>query len=542
LTPPHESTSRGRHRPGSGRFSAWLRRLRNTNAPSAPVLLDEDDTWTVDRAARALATACVQAGRTIPAVLAVVVGPDTIRFRLAAPDEQPPAGWTTEHEGRTWQAALPWPQSATVDESAPEPYPQLVSLGATGDGFVLLNLDQAGGVVSLDGDASQAEALAEAWARELTTRPWARGVQVVRVGFQADPAESVEWVEVPNLAEAEPVLSGSGGGVLLLAVPPAGRDSERLRLLAEDHAGRWSVVVVGSVADARLRFTVDPTGLVDPELLDGPAVPPEVPANSGATADPGGQPAVPGRAARPRGRFGALLAAPRAVPVLTILLCLCLLAVAVPIAVPRLMGQSSSGRSSTSHTPSRTPVPTVTSPPPASPSPSITPSPSPSSSPPSSRPPSTPATVAPGGTGTIRNVATGLCVDSDTTPVMALNGTPSGGHAFSSACNAAGTQQWSEGPLLSLDSPRADDMYRLVNRRTGFCLDSNEQGIYTLPCLDPDAYQVWQRVRTGPTTVAYRNQAANRCLSVSKTDSTLRTESCPTGTTWPEAMLFRRLP
>lgn len=142
----------------------------------------------------------------------------------------------------------------------------------------------------------------------------------------------------------------------------------------------------------------------------------------------------------------------------------------------------------------------------------------------------------------MRNVSTGLCVDSDTTPVMALNGTPSGGHAFSSACNGAGTQQWSEGPLLSLDSPRADDRYRLVNRRTGFCLDGNEQGTYTLPCLDPDAYQVWQRVRTGPTTVAYRNAAVNRCLSVSKADSTLRTEPCPTGTTWPEAMLFRRLP
>ena len=150
--------------------------------------------------------------------------------------------------------------------------------------------------------------------------------------------------------------------------------------------------------------------------------------------------------------------------------------------------------------------------------------------------------MAPGGTGTIRSQPTGLCVDSDTNPAMVLNGTPSGGHAFSSACGGTKTQQWSEGPLTSLDSPRADDMYRLVNRQTGFCLDANADSIYTLPCIDPDTYQIWQRVRPNATTVAYRNQATNRCLSVSKADPVLRTQPCPTGTVWPEDMLFRRLP
>lgn len=507
--------------------------------------------WTVDRAVRALATACAHADRSTPAVLTIVVGLDTIWFRLATPDERPPTGWTAEHDGRTWYAALRWLQSVAVDELPHEPYPQLVSLGATGDGSILLNLGQAGGVVSLDGDARQARALAETWTRELTTSPWAQGVQVARVGFKAGPDDPVGGTEAESLADAEPALADPGGGVLLFAAPPAGRDRERIQRLTDDPVGQWSVVVVGSVEDARWRFTVDSTGQIDTEILEGPAIrrpdpPAEAPTRLGATADATGQP--PTATARPRGRFASLFATRRGVFALVVFLCL--IVAASLIAVPALTRQSSNqSAADSSPTNAAENVPSdgaglsnSVSPLPTSAPASVPSSGAGTTSSKASASRSPTATVAPGGTGMVRSVSTGLCVDSDANPAMALNGTPSGGHAFYSTCDSAASQQWSEGPLLSQDSPRDDDLYRLVNRQTGFCLDSGEQDTYTLPCLDPDTYQVWQRLQPSSTTVAYRNTATNRCLVASAEDSTLSTQACPTGATWPNNMLFRRTP
>ena len=136
-------------------------------------------------------------------------------------------------------------------------------------------------------------------------------------------------------------------------------------------------------------------------------------------------------------------------------------------------------------------------------------------------------------------MASGMCLDSDTNPAVSLNGQPTGGHAFTNPCTNSPTEQWQEGPLLSADSPRGANMYRLVDHKTGFCLDSDGNGgIYTLPCLNPDQYQVWLRVSNG-ATVAYRDQVTNRCLTVSTSDGTLQTQPCPT-TGYPNNMLFAR--
>jgi hypothetical protein len=224
----------------------------------------------VDRAVRALATACDRENRAVPAAHAVVVGSDTVWFRLRTPDERPPTGWTADPAGRTWRAQLRRLQSATVADSLQEPYPQLVSLGNSSKGFVLLNLSQAGGIIGLEGDARQARALAQDWTRDLTTSPWSRDVQVVRVGFRSGPADPVGAIEAKTLVDAEAALADDGGGVLLLAGLPGGRDGERVRRLANDPEGRWSVVVVGRVGDPRWRFTIDSTGVVDTGLLDEP--------------------------------------------------------------------------------------------------------------------------------------------------------------------------------------------------------------------------------------------------------------------------------
>lgn len=217
---------------------------------------------------RALATACEAEDRGTPAVHAVVVGPDSMRFQLSTPDERPPAGWTADHNGRSWQAPLRLLQSAPVAEATEEPYPQLVSLGSTSKGFVLLNLGQAGGIIGLEGDARQARALAQDWTRELTTSPWSREGQVVRVGFRPGATDPTGTTEAKTLVDAEAALTDDRGGVLLMAGLPGGRDRERVYRLADEPGSQWTVVVVGRVEHPKWRLTVDPAGVVDTGLMD----------------------------------------------------------------------------------------------------------------------------------------------------------------------------------------------------------------------------------------------------------------------------------
>ena len=244
---------------------------------------------------RALATACENANRGVPAVHAVAVEADTIRFHLSTPDERPPSGWTSDHDGRTWYARLRQLQSASVAESLEEPYPQLVSLGSTSKAFVLLNLGQAGGIIGLEGDAGQARALAHDWTRELAASPWSREVQVVRVGFRSGVADVAGATEAKTLLDAEAALAADGEGVLLLAGLPSGRDRERVYRLADEPGGRWSVIVVGRVEHPRWRLRVDSAGTVDTGLLDEPVAhrlnpSAEEPAPEGEDADPVAEP------------------------------------------------------------------------------------------------------------------------------------------------------------------------------------------------------------------------------------------------------------
>lgn len=256
--------------PRRGNWFARLLRLGKAKPRSEPPPQVDYGFWTVDRAIRVLTTSCARERRAVPPAHAVVVGADTVAFHLGTPDERPPAGWTATNDGRTWQAQLRWLQSANVAEGLPDPYPRLVSLGTGGEGFVLLNLSQARGVIGLEGDARQARALAEDWVRDLTTSPWSRDVKVVRIGFRDAPAEPDTATDVATFRDTEAVLRVEPGGVLILAGMPGGRDRESVRALAEDPMGRWSVVVVGRADNPRWRFTTDGAGLVDTGLFSGP--------------------------------------------------------------------------------------------------------------------------------------------------------------------------------------------------------------------------------------------------------------------------------
>jgi hypothetical protein len=241
-------------------------------APPRTTSYESSGAWTVDRAVRALATACAQESRPLPAVGALVLGPESITVRLATPDEAPPSGWFAEDHGRTWAMTLDRLSYAPVDNTLPEPFPRLVSLGVTGAGRTLLNLAQADGVISLEGDPARVHGLARTWAARLTTSPWSAGIWVIRVGFAPDPADGFTGMDVSSLAEASRLvqqtgLDGPDGGVLVLAEPPQGRDLEYVAWLVGDFRRRWSVVAI-EAADARWRLTVDAAGTVQTGLLD----------------------------------------------------------------------------------------------------------------------------------------------------------------------------------------------------------------------------------------------------------------------------------
>lgn len=373
--------------------------------------------WTVDRAVRVLTASCVRAQRDAPVVHAVVVGADTVTFHLGTPDELAPAGWTTTDEGRTWQAQLRWMQGANVAEALLDPYPQLVPLGTGGDGFVLLNLSRAGGVIGLEGDARQARTLARDWARDLATSPWSRDVQVVRVGFRDDPADPAAVTDVATFRDAEAVLAGEAGGVLILAGMPGGRESARVHALAEDPAGRWSVVVVGRVDNPRWRFTVDAAGLVDTGLFSGPvAHRPDVAGSMAAhpnPAVPAGQQAGTPRPLYTRPRFIAATVALALLlgtgPTLTL----------VDFSPPRTPAADSAGNQTAPQDPAPSSPPSV--PPSSSPSAAPTTSSAPTDAVPPPPPPPPPAQGAPGGSGRqLVNPATGKCL----TAVAGSDGTP----------------------------------------------------------------------------------------------------------------------
>lgn len=242
------------------------RRKARKPAPAALAVMGDSDAWAVDRAVRALATACAEQGRGVPDAIAVVLGPEIVTVRLSTPDEAAPAGWSVGDAGRTWSSTVAQVQRSVVDNSLPAPYPRLVPVGLTASGQVLLNLAQSGGVISLDGDADRAAELARAWSVRLLRSPWASGLQVIRVGFDHDPAERFAGVDAPAVTDVARIAEAAPGGVLFLATPPRGHDLVYVNVLLNEPRRLWSAVVV-KADDAQWRITVDANGAVETGLL-----------------------------------------------------------------------------------------------------------------------------------------------------------------------------------------------------------------------------------------------------------------------------------
>ncbi|NEE02784.1 hypothetical protein [Phytoactinopolyspora halotolerans] len=256
---------------------------------------DPDRARWLDHALRSLAAACRDAGLSLPASYAAVVDDQSVELLLAPPREQAPQPWSVADGGRRWLLRRETVAASAEGRSrpgAPAPYPGLVSLGRDGDRDVLLDLEAAGGPISIGGDPAAAFEVATAVAVELATNCWSDRLRVTaaampdeltvfdpeRLRVVEDLAEALPELRTRRAAgEAPDVLRGrlrpDGDGVWTAEYVVSGSapDGELMTELAEltDSAGRSPVGVVcaGEFAGARWRLSVDSAGSLQIPVL-----------------------------------------------------------------------------------------------------------------------------------------------------------------------------------------------------------------------------------------------------------------------------------
>ncbi|AEV84529.1 hypothetical protein ACWT_3506 [Actinoplanes sp. SE50] len=250
--------------PRAGAIPAPSARLKRTPAPVLVSQVDAAANWAVDRALRVVATACHQAGRPLPLLYAVMIDAERMVLRLAVPDDRPPAPWTVLENGRAWEAPLRDLQAAPVDLAVPVPTLHLVTIGTADRTRVLLDLGQCHGLISLTGDKAAIRALALMWATELATNSWSAESGVLTVGLGDAPGDAGRIRAADGVRAALDLASASGTpSALFLAAPPSGRDAAALRTLIASPESGSAAVILGSVADARWTFTLQPDGRLD---------------------------------------------------------------------------------------------------------------------------------------------------------------------------------------------------------------------------------------------------------------------------------------
>jgi hypothetical protein len=248
---------------------------------------DVDRTDWLDSALRGLSAACRSERTALPQAYAVVLTDETVELKIAPPVAQAVAPWSAHDGGRTWRLER---ASFTSGETGHAPYPGLVCVGrADGGADVLVDLEAAGGIVSISGSATVANEVVSALAVQLATSPWA-DEQTVH-GYHLSPVlaqiagGSIEQVEdVDALARrwadeaprtADDVLTGRlgrhpGASPQYLVLGSAISEPDTAaRLGALARSGSRGVGIVSSqpFEGARWRLNVDESGRMTIPLL-----------------------------------------------------------------------------------------------------------------------------------------------------------------------------------------------------------------------------------------------------------------------------------
>ncbi|PSL06777.1 hypothetical protein CLV30_102165 [Haloactinopolyspora alba] len=275
-----------------------LRRRRRTPEPTddeveAEVALrigaDPDRARWLDHALRSLAAGCQQERLALPPVYAAVVDNTSVELLLAPARAEAPSPWAVMDDGRRWR--LDRSEVKVGDELSGNvlaPYPGLVSLGRNGERDLLVDLEAAGGPISVDGDPEATIEVVTALAVELATNQWSDHLRVTADGlpealdaFDSGRLRLVDGVEpmLPELAARRSdrlgtdVLTGrvrpGGSGswmpeYLVLGTPPSAELAEQLVALTSA-AGRspLGVIAAGAIPGARWRISVDASGTLE---------------------------------------------------------------------------------------------------------------------------------------------------------------------------------------------------------------------------------------------------------------------------------------
>ena len=138
----------------------------------------------LDLALRALAAGLRAERRTLPDVLGVELTTARIDVLLAEPG-MPPAGWSRAgSDERRWRlpGGVPVAALAAAADGIEPPLPELVTVGATEAGVLMVNLAQPG-LTMLSGGPLVVRRAVETLAVELATSVWAGHFELVLAGF-----------------------------------------------------------------------------------------------------------------------------------------------------------------------------------------------------------------------------------------------------------------------------------------------------------------------------------------------------------------------
>jgi hypothetical protein len=242
----------------------------------------------LDGCLRSLALECRREGVALPPAYGAVVDDDSVELLLAPAVPDAVGEWTALANGRRWRYERTDAETPSLREVAP--YPALVSLGIDDQGRdVMVDLEAAGGIVSLVGDTDVAEEVAAAIAVQAATTAWSGAVRVIASGLPngleqiGDDRIRVTddlRAELPELEEQitglrEEVLSGRlrrrgqlPSYLVVCGHAPEPEVAERLGALAGVGRQSFSVVVAGEHKAARWRLRVDEHGILTVPLLD----------------------------------------------------------------------------------------------------------------------------------------------------------------------------------------------------------------------------------------------------------------------------------
>lgn len=256
---------------------------------------DPDSAAFVDHALRAMARGLAETDRPMPEVFGARLRADRLELLLAVPLMSAPPPFAVEQDGAVW--SLRRDASLPPVDGVSAPLPGLVSIGGDGESRVFIDLEAAGGAISIDGDLNAARSVVAAAAVELVTNRWSDDMRVTLVGFgnalapiRPDRLRCVSSLSevldevTDRLSVAQQELSGQGldsvltgrvrgGGAyapefVVLAAPP---DPEELAALqAWSQASRRAplgVLVAGACEQARWQCEIGDDGVLSTGVL-----------------------------------------------------------------------------------------------------------------------------------------------------------------------------------------------------------------------------------------------------------------------------------